>query len=95
MLAIRNMRVASEVDDDHVNKYPERKCSVRIAIDNLSDDEVARKFSECGFNPATDFKCIQKVSAYIVIFRSYLTKEKCLKLVERFAAAMLEGLSSS
>ena len=42
-----------------MSKFPERICSVRIAISNLFDVEVARVFSECSFNPATNFKCIQ------------------------------------
>ena len=30
-----------------MSKFPERICSVRIAISNLFDVEVARVFSEC------------------------------------------------
>ena len=69
------MRAGSEVDEYNVNKFPERNCSIRTVTGNLSDVEVARVFSECGFNPATDFKCFQKVSAGIitVIFLSFIT----------------------
>ena len=80
---------ASEDDDSGNNKFPARRCSVRIALGDLSDVQVAGIFRDCGFDPARDFKCIQKVSAgaYLFVFRSYIKKERCLDLVDKFAAA--------
>ena len=84
------MRAANEtLDSDAMNKFPERRCSLRIVLGSLSDTETAKIFVECGFNPAVDFKCVQKVSAgtYVFVFRSHVKKERCLDLVDRLAAA--------
>ena len=80
---------ASDEEEGLSNRFPERKCSVRIALGNLTDVDCAKIFRDCGFDPASDFRCIQKVSAgaYVFVFRSCVKKEKCLDLVDRFAMA--------
>ena len=86
------MRAANEtLDSDAMNKFPERRCSLRIVLvlGSLSGTKTARIFVDCGFNPAVDFKCVQKISAgtYVFIFRSHVKNEWCLDLVDRLAAA--------